>query len=215
MPDSAIDVLHVDDACLVVGKPCGMLSVPGKGQGKADCLIARLHKRWPDALTVHRLDQSTSGVVVLARGKANERHLSMQFQARTVQKRYQAQVWGWPEADNGLIDAPIGQDWEHRPMRHIDWANGRPSQTRWRVLQRMGGGALPPTSLLDLEPLTGRTHQLRVHMAHLGHPMLGDHLYAPDEAYNAAPRLMLHAAELAFDHPITQARMLFSQTWTM
>jgi tRNA pseudouridine32 synthase / 23S rRNA pseudouridine746 synthase len=213
IPDEAIEILYVDEHIIVVNKPSGLLSVPGKTPDKADCLIARMQKRWADALTVHRLDQATSGVVVLARGKAAHRHLSMQFEARTVQKRYEAVADGMAEQDSGTINAPIGDDLTRRPLRIIDPVHGRPSVTHWQVLSR---DAEKNCTHFSLKPETGRTHQIRVHLAHIGHAIWGDHLYGSPEVYAKSARLLLHAAELSFAHPASGAsgaRASFSASW--
>lgn len=207
-PARMLDVVHEDPQLLVLDKPAGLLCVPGRGSDKQDCLSARAQRRWSDALIVHRLDMATSGLLLMARGAAMQRALSQAFAARQVEKRYQAIVDGvLPEsADWSLIDAPIAADWPRRPLRIID-AAGQPSQTRWRVLR-----TLPERSAshLELEPLTGRTHQLRVHLASIGHPILGDALYGNAEVQARAPRLLLHATELAFVHPATGQPLRFA-----
>ena len=202
-----LTVVHEDAHLLVLDKPAGLLCVPGRGADKQDCLSARAQARWPDALIVHRLDMATSGLVLMARGAAMQRALSRAFEARTVDKRYEAIVDGvLPECDGwSMIDAPIAADWPRRPLRIID-AQGQPSHTRWRVLR-----ALPDrhASHLQLEPLTGRTHQLRVHLASIGHPILGDALYGSDAVQARAPRLLLHATALTFVHPASGHSMRF------
>ncbi len=208
--DADIGILHVDEQLLVVNKPSGLLAVPGKGPDKADCLITRLQKRWPDALTVHRLDQSTSGVVVFGRGKAAQSFLSKQFEARTIQKRYEAVVDGLPIADHGTIDAPIGDDLAQRPLRHIDPTHGRASISHWAVLAR---DPATHSTRLSLKPETGRTHQLRVHCAFIGHPIWGDHLYASTDVFAKSTRLMLHAAEIELCHPRRGERVGFEAIW--
>ena len=195
-------VLHADEACLVLDKPSGLLSVPGRGADKQDCLSGRAQACWPDALVVHRLDMATSGLFLMARGLAMQRILSRAFERREVSKRYVAVVSGHPAAPDtedgrGLIDLPLAADWPRRPLQKVD-AQGRPSQTRWRVLGREGAN-----TRLELEPLTGRSHQLRVHLQALGHPILGDTLYAPPEVQAEAPRLLLHASRLQLAHPAT------------
>ncbi|MFO0962310.1 MAG: RluA family pseudouridine synthase [Phycisphaerales bacterium] len=187
-------------------KACGLLTVPGIGPEKADCLIARLQDRWPGARVVHRLDRDTSGVLVVARDAATHRHLSMQFEARTTAKRYIALAAGHPQKDAGEIDLPIRKDLVNAPLQIIDFAHGRPSVTRWRVLERT---TAPDCTRFELEPITGRSHQLRVHLLAIGHPILGDDLYAPPEVRKLAPRLCLHAAKLEFTHPATGQRVAF------
>ncbi|NMM75246.1 RluA family pseudouridine synthase [Acidovorax sp. SRB_24] len=198
----AITCLHADDSLLVLVKPAGLLCVPGRGADKQDCLSARAQQRWPGALVVHRLDMATSGLVLMARSAGVQRALSQAFAERHVEKRYQAVVQGCMAAPAGgawgSIDLPIAADWERRPLRVVDAAHGKPSQTRWRVL---GHDAAAQTTRLELEPVTGRTHQLRVHLAALGHPILGDALYADAATAARTPRLLLHATRLAFAHP--------------
>ena len=202
MPAAAIAIHHVDDALLVVEKPAGLLSVPGRLPEHQDCLINRVQQQYPDALVVHRLDQVTSGLMVLARGKAAHRALSMQFEKRQVGKRYQALVQGVVEADAGEIDLPLICDWLNRPRQKVDFAQGKPSLTRWRVLAR---DAQNLQTRLALVPVTGRSHQLRVHLMSIGHPIVGD------DFYGAAPstRICLHAVALSLQHPGRAMPMLF------
>lgn len=198
-----MQAVHEDADLLVLQKPAGLLCVPGRGPDKQDCLSARAQQHWPGALIVHRLDQATSGLVLMARHIDAQRRLSHAFAERQVHKRYQAVVWGLLAAQEGAwneINLPIAADWERRPLRVIDPALGKPSLTRWRLL---GHHPANGTSRIELEPVTGRTHQLRVHMAAVGHPILGDALYAPAEVQTLAPRLLLHASHLAFAHPST------------
>ncbi|HSV57317.1 MAG TPA: RluA family pseudouridine synthase [Variovorax sp.] len=202
-----LQLIHEDADLLVLDKPAGLLCVPGRGADKQDCLSARAMQRWPDALVVHRLDMATSGLVLMARGAAMQRALSQAFATQKVDKRYEAVVDGLlAEEGWSQIDAPIAADWPRRPLRVIDAASGKPSSTRWRVLQQLP--AQNATHLL-LAPLTGRTHQLRVHLAHIGHPILGDALYGSEAVQARSPRLLLHATELAFAHPFTQRPMRF------
>ena len=198
--------LHADDDLLVLDKPPGLLCVPGRGPDKQDCLSTRAQALWSDALIVHRLDQPTSGLVLMARGLPMQRALSRIFAERRVHKRYQAVVAGQPQPDDtadvegwSAIALPIAADWERRPLRVVDAQSGQPSLTRWRVLDV--DRALGCTRL-ELEPVTGRTHQLRVHLAALGHPILGDMLYANAAQQASAPRLLLHACTLEFAHPL-------------
>lgn len=209
VPDGTV-CLHADSALLVLAKPAGLLCVPGRGADKQDCLSARVQQQWPDALVVHRLDMSTSGLVLMARSAAAQRLLSEAFAARAVEKRYQAIVQGCmhlpavapgaapSEGGWGDIELPISADWERRPLRVVDPQGGKPSHTRWRVL---GTDAVAQTTRLELSPITGRTHQLRLHLAAMGHPILGDALYGNPGAQARAPRLLLHATRLAFAHP--------------
>ena len=198
-----VQAVYEDADLLVLQKPAGLLCVPGRGPDKQDCLSARAQQQWPGALIVHRLDQATSGLVLMARHIDAQRSLSHAFAERQVHKRYQAVVWGLLAAQEGAwneINLPIAADWERRPLRVIDQTHGKPSLTRWRLL---GHHPANGTSRIELEPVTGRTHQLRVHMAAVGHPILGDALYAPAEVQTLAPRLLLHASHLAFAHPST------------
>ena len=195
---ASIVVLHVDDACIVVEKPSGLLSVPGRGEHLQDCLATRVQAQFADALVVHRLDMATSGLMLFARGAAAQRALSRAFERREVHKRYVAVVHGRVEPDQGEIDLPLLADWPNRPLQKVDHAHGKPSLTRWRVTE-----ATADRTRLELEPVTGRAHQLRVHLRAIGHPILGDALYAPPEVLASADRLLLHAARLRFLHPIS------------
>lgn len=197
-PDEGLEYLHADAALLVVDKPSGLLSVPGRGPGKDDCLVARVQADYPDALTVHRLDMETSGLMVLARGKEMHRRLSILFQERQVEKRYVAVVDGRLAPERGEIDLPLITDWPNRPLQKVDFAIGKPSLTRYRVLAH---DARADTTRVELTPETGRSHQLRVHLMSLGHAILGDSLYAGPAARAKAARLLLHADALAFAHP--------------
>lgn len=206
---AAIEPLYVDDTLLVVDKPSGLLAVPGRGPDKQDCLAARVQARFPDALIVHRLDMATSGLMVMARGPAAQRGLSRAFAAREVNKRYVAVVAGRLEAppeDWGTIDLPIIVDWPNRPLRIVDHQLGKPSTTHWRVLGYAASGS---ATRLELEPVTGRSHQLRIHLRELGHPILGDALYAPPAVQALAGRLLLHACSLHFTHPVTAEVLAF------
>ncbi len=195
-PDVPLDVIHRDHEILVANKPAGLLSVPGKGEHMADCLMARIQSVFPEVLLVHRLDLDTSGVMVFALTPNAQRHLGLQFEKRQTKKIYVARVWGHVTEDQGTVDLPLCVDWPNRPRQHVDHENGRPSQTDWRVARRDPDG----TTRLRLMPLTGRSHQLRVHMREIGHPILGDPLYAEGPARDF-PRLMLHAESLRIRHP--------------
>ena len=194
----ALHCLHLDDALIAVDKPSGLLSVPGRGPDKADCVAARVQARWPDARVVHRLDMGTSGVMLMARGLAMQQALSRAFETRQVAKRYEAVVDGLVQAEAGRIELPLSCDWPHRPRQQVDWQHGKPALTDWQVLSR---DAQAGTTRLRLVPLTGRSHQLRVHLQALGHPILGDELYAPPHRVAGVPRLLLHACELRLNHP--------------
>jgi tRNA pseudouridine32 synthase/23S rRNA pseudouridine746 synthase len=205
---ASLPVLHVDDSLIVVNKPAELLSVPGRGEHLQDCVVSRVQAMYPDALIVHRLDMSTSGLLVLARGAVAQRALSIAFAERRVAKRYQAVVAGRPAQDAGSIDLPLRCDWPNRPRQMVDHELGKASLTHWRALGRWSGAAIDATRV-ELEPVTGRSHQLRVHLLVLGHPILGDNLYAPPDALAAAPRLLLHACELTLPHPLSGDMLTF------
>ncbi|APX23974.1 MAG: RluA family pseudouridine synthase [Rhodobacteraceae bacterium] len=194
-PQGEIPVLHHDHEILVVDKPAGLLSVPGKGPELADCLTARLEKAFPTVRLVHRLDRDTSGVMVFGLTAHAQRHLGQQFEARKTKKTYIARVAGRVEGKTGTVDLPLIVDWPNRPLQKVCHETGKPAVTDYRVLK-----ASDEESRMRLHPLTGRSHQLRVHMLALGHPILGDPLYAPETAGNF-PRMMLHAEELRLSHP--------------
>ena len=205
MNAAALGVVHVDDACVVVDKPSGLLSVPGRGPDKQDCLARRVQAIWPEAQVVHRLDMGTSGLWLMARGPDMQRAFSRAFEQHTVDKRYVAVVAGRvapPQTADGWgeIDLPLAADWPRRPLQKVDATQGRPSLTRWRVLH-----AEDDRTRLELAPVTGRTHQLRVHLQAIGHPILGDALYAPPDVQAMAPRLLLHACTLSLAHPAHDA----------
>lgn len=195
---------HIDEHMLVMDKPHGLLSVPGKGPAGEDCLIRRVQAEYPDALIVHRLDMATSGVMVVARGPEAHRTLSMAFADRVVAKSYVAIVAGEMVADAGEVDLPLVTDWPNRPKQMVDHAIGKPSLTRYRVAARGEG-----MTRVALEPVTGRSHQLRVHMLALGHPILGDALYASPEIVAQSSRLLLHAERLEVPHPVSGEQMVF------
>ena len=195
---STHQLLHADSALLVVNKPSGLLSVPGRGADKQDCLITRVQADYPDALIVHRLDCDTSGLLVLARGKDMHRRLSIQFQDRHVAKRYVAVIDGELAPGCGEVNLPLNVDWPNRPLHIVDFKTGKASLTLYRVLSC---DAVEHSTRVELTPETGRTHQLRVHMQALGHPILGDSLYATPAARAKAERLLLHAEFLSFAHP--------------
>lgn len=194
-----LDVLYADDALVAVNKPAGMLSVPGRGADKQDCASARVSSQFPDALIVHRLDMATSGLLVFARGVDAQRRMSIAFASREVHKRYVAVVHGRMVDAQGEISLPLIADWPNRPRQKVDLDIGKPSLTRYTILAH---DVPKDTTRVELEPFTGRSHQLRVHLQALGHAIVGDALYAPDHS-GAAERLMLHAYELSLPHPIT------------
>lgn len=191
-------LLFSDDDVLVVGKPAGLLTVRGKGADKQDCLHARLQAQFEDVRVIHRLDQDTSGLVVFARHLVAQQHLNKQFEQRLVNKHYIALVYGHIAQMQGEIDAPLNYDATRPPLHKVDYEHGQQALTQWQVLSRHNSS----TRVL-LKPITGRSHQLRVHMQLLGHPILGDTLYAPPQAVSMSPRLCLHAECLEFIHPIS------------
>ena len=192
---------------LVLNKPSGLLSVPGRGVEKQDCLTLRVQTEYPQALNVHRLDMEPSGVMVMARSKSVHRQLSRQFEQRRVQKGYVAVVDGRVDQRSGEIDLPLIADWPNRPRQKVDYKHGKPSRTRFRVIHHDTRGN---TTRLNLAPETGRTHQLRVHLQTLGHPILGDKLYATKRVREKADRLLLHASFLSLIHPITGQQLCFT-----
>lgn len=202
-PDEPLRVLHEDAHILVVDKPSGLLSVPGKGEHLADCLIARVQRAFPDALLVHRLDRDTSGVMIFALTPAAQRHLGLQFEKRQTKKTYVARVFGRVAEKTGTVDLPLIVDWPNRPLQKVDFDEGREAITEWRVARYEEGA-----TRMRLMPKTGRSHQLRVHMREIGHPILGDPFYASGDALNA-PRLMLHAESLRIRHPDGGVGMTF------
>ncbi len=211
MPVSAgLHLLHVDATWIVADKPSGMLAVPGRGPDKQDCLSTRIQQPYPDALIVHRLDMATSGLMLLARGAHVQRALSAAFADRQVYKRYTAVVSGLMDTVYDTwqtIELPICVDWPNRPLRIIDTDSGKPSTTRVRVVHRE---LTHNTTRVELEPITGRSHQLRVHLRAIGHPIVGDALYAPADVVALAPRLLLHAQVLQLAHPVHGARVDFA-----
>ena len=191
-----IKILHADADLLLVRKPHLLLSIPGRHPLNKDCLITRLQRRYPTASIVHRLDLDTSGIMVIPLNKPTHAHISRQFQQRMVEKSYHAIVYGVVEQDEGEVDLPIARDWDNRPRQKICFERGKSAFTRYKVLQREADH----TRLL-LRPVTGRSHQLRIHMRELGHPILGCDMYAHEVALGMAQRLMLHATTLGFEHP--------------
>lgn len=189
-------LLHADQDMLIVDKPANLLSVPGRGPDKQDCLWKRVQQQFPTARIVHRLDYATSGVMVLALHAAAHRALSIQFQERQTAKRYQAIVAGQPESRQGEIDLPLRCDWERRPRQMVDPVQGKAALTRWELI-----GPTPLGSRLALHPVTGRSHQLRVHLMAIGHPIIGDHFYAPPPLQALSDRLLLHAEYLGLYQP--------------
>ncbi len=202
--DPWLVVLYMDNDILVLNKPSGLLSVPGKPVEHADCLEARAQAVYPGAMTIHRLDRDTSGLVVMGLNRRAHAHISLQFEKRRTGKSYVARVWGDVEGEAGEIDLPIACDWPNRPKQMVDHDKGRPARTIWEVM-----GRETSATRVRLTPLTGRSHQLRVHMLSLGHPILGDNFYAHPAALEATDRLQLHAEKLSFFHPADEMEREF------
>lgn len=196
--------VYSDEHVLVLNKPSGLLSVPGKALEHKDSLQLRVQRVYPSATVVHRLDMATSGLMLFALNKASHRHISKQFELREVSKTYYARVYGHLSEAKGTIDAPLICDWPNRPKQMVDFEGGKSATTHFQVCSEDSY-----SSLIKLSPLTGRSHQLRVHMLHVGHPILGDRLYAHNKALAAAPRLLLHAQHIAFRHPDTENMIEF------
>jgi len=201
MNDSPLDILHLDEHLLIANKPSGLLTVPGKGPENQACLFKQALGFNPNARIAHRLDQATSGIVMFPLSYPCLKQLTYQFERREIHKRYVAVVDGLIESETGEVKLPLICDWPNRPRQKVCFEQGKAAHTRFQVLSR---DTAHDSTRVELEPVSGRTHQLRVHMLSLGHPILGDRLYAPDAALNKAPRLLLHAQELWLNHPITQ-----------
>ncbi|NNC36899.1 MAG: RNA pseudouridine synthase [Hyphomonadaceae bacterium] len=195
-PQQHVSVIYEDDSLILVDKPAGLLSVPGKAPEHQDCLEQRVKQKFDDALLVHRLDMATSGIMVFARNARAHRHLGLQFERRHVEKTYIAHIWGRLKSPKGQIDLPLICDWPNRPMQKVDFDAGKKAKTDWEVLKELND-----CTIVRLTPLTGRSHQLRVHMNEQGCPILGDRLYAHEDAFKKTPRLMLHAESLSIFHP--------------
>ncbi|WP_417067348.1 pseudouridine synthase [Niveibacterium terrae] len=195
-PDEGLAILYLDEDLIALDKPSGLLSVPGRSEAARDSLASRVQARFPDALTVHRLDMETSGVIVMARSREAHRALSIGFERRETAKRYVAVLAGVLAQQCGSVDLPLIGDWPNRPLQKVDFEQGKPSLTHYRMIDQK-----EDRCRVELEPVTGRSHQLRVHMLSIGHPILGDALYAPEAIRHAAPRLMLHAQVLKLRHP--------------
>lgn len=202
-----LDILFRDEHLIVLNKPSGLLSVPGKAAEHRDCLQVRVQTVFPTATVVHRLDMATSGIMVMTLHKEAHRNLSKLFELRQTSKRYLARVYGKVGNCEGIVDLPLICDWPNRPKQMVDHERGKKAETRYKVLQ-----SDEHETLVELLPITGRSHQLRVHMLSLGHPILGDRLYAHQQALGAANRLQLHAQRLAFNHPILLEPMVFQCT---
>lgn len=194
-----LDILYEDEYCIAINKPSGLLSVPGRGEDKQDCMYSRLLQSHPSALVVHRLDMATSGILLFALDKSFQRSMSKLFEERQVSKTYIAKVYGRVHSKNGTINQPLIADWKNRPKQKIDYEYGKPSITHFERLKICEDG----NSIVKLKPVTGRSHQLRVHMSSLGHPVLGDIFYCTLDSYKASKRLLLHSERLKFKHPVT------------
>jgi tRNA pseudouridine32 synthase / 23S rRNA pseudouridine746 synthase len=201
--DTGLQIVYRDEHLIAIDKPAGLLSVPGRGAALQDCALHRVQKRLPQALLVHRLDEATSGLLLFALSPAVQKALSVAFETRQVQKTYHARVHGNGLPERGVIDAPIAVDWPNRPLRQIDFDAGQSAVTHFELLSKDEHSA---QSLCLLEPQTGRTHQLRVHMKHVGHPIVGDRLYGLPQ--DNSPRLMLHASRLQFKHPLDATKVI-------
>lgn len=198
--NQGLDLLYIDEFLIALNKPGGLLSVPGRGSEKSDCLLSRAMTVYPGTLTVHRLDMATSGIIILARTKDIQRKLGLLFEQRQIEKHYSAIVDGKLKFTDGKIDFPLINDWPNRPRQKIDQTCGKKALTFYEVLNYNRGDN---TSLLQVKPVTGRSHQIRVHLQAIGHAILGDHLYAPPSIAIKSPRLLLHANRLDFIHPVT------------
>lgn len=203
-PKTPLDILYIDDDVLVVNKPSGLLTVPGKELKHHDSLELRVKIEYPNSFLVHRLDMDTSGVIIFALSKSTQRSLNLQFEKRIVKKLYEARVFGNITEDNGFIDLPLIVDWPNRPLQKIDAKEGKSALTHWQVLDREGD-----VTRVALMPETGRTHQLRVHMMSLGHTILGDRFYGNVDEINLANELQLHAKDLMIIHPKNGKKITF------
>ena len=199
-PNTGLNIIYQDNDLLVLDKPSGLLSVPGRGEDKQDCLSSRVQTDYPDALIVHRLDMDTSGLILMAHNKNAQRQLSIMFEQKQFDKCYTAIVAGKLKQQSGEIDLPLITDWPNRPRQIVDYEIGKPAQTLYRVVKY---NAQQDTSHIELKPKTGRTHQLRVHMHAIGHAILGDRFYASNEIQEQSDRLLLHSTSLSFIHPVT------------
>lgn len=197
-PHCAAEILYEDSHLVIVNKPGGLLSVPGRGEDKQDCMLHRLQTEYADAQPVHRLDMDTSGILLFARNADAQRAMSQLFEQRRIHKTYLARVWGLPDETSGSINLPLIADWPNRPRQKIDFNRGKAALTHYELIV-----SNRQHSLLQLTPVTGRSHQLRVHMSALGHPILGDQLYGTAMSRCASQRLLLHAEQLSFEHPFT------------
>jgi len=203
-PHTALDILYRDDHLIVVNKPSGLLSVPGKGIEKSDCMLSRLQAEFPGVQTVHRLDMPTSGIIIYALTNEAQRSLSIMFEKKFMQKQYIANVFGEIRIKKDTISQPLITDWPNRPRQKIDYKSGKPSITKYELLSIDKDN----NSIVRLIPVTGRSHQLRVHMSSIGHPILGDELYGISQSRNFSTRLLLHSEKISFEHPVTGKRIV-------
>jgi tRNA pseudouridine32 synthase/23S rRNA pseudouridine746 synthase len=203
-PQSPLEIIYQDDDLLVLNKQSGLLTVPGRSEEKLDSLAYRAQQQFPTATSVHRLDMDTSGLVVMALNPETHRHISRQFEQRKVNKLYHAWVWGNVKQECGDIDLPLICDWPNRPRQMVDHNSGKKALTHWKKLVSRDN-----QTLMELRPHTGRSHQLRVHMQAIGHPILADEFYAHPEAFAAAPQLQLHASFIEFEHPSNGSTVSF------
>ncbi|WP_206483375.1 bifunctional tRNA pseudouridine(32) synthase/23S rRNA pseudouridine(746) synthase RluA [Thalassotalea sp. G2M2-11] len=199
-----LDIVYRDKDIVVLNKPSGLLTVPGRLTEHRDCLQTRVQRVLPSATIVHRLDMATSGIILMALNKAAHVHISRQFEQRKTQKQYLARVYGHVQEQDGTIDLPLICDWPNRPKQKVDHENGKQAKTHYHVLSYSEN-----STFVELLPITGRSHQLRVHMLALGHPILGDRLYAHDKALTESPRLQLHAKWLQISHPVSEQTLTF------
>ncbi len=198
-PHTKLDILYEDEHIIALNKPPGLLSVPGRGEDKMDCMLSRLQLEYPQSLVIHRLDMPTSGILLFALNKEMQRQMGKLFEKKQIDKLYIAKVHGILKEKSGIINQPLITDWNNRPRQKIDYKNGKPSQTKFNLIN----SDIYNSSLVSLQPITGRSHQLRVHMSSLGHAILGDDLYGTSQTRNSSKRLLLHAQTISFIHPLT------------
>jgi len=196
-----LDILFQDEYLIALNKPSGLLSVPGRGDDKKDCMLSRLQLEFPESLVVHRLDMPTSGIILFSLNKETQKKMGILFEKKKINKQYIAKVHGILKEKKGIINQPLITDWINRPRQKIDYKKGKISQTKFTL---MSSDNENNTSIVKLEPITGRSHQLRVHMSSLGHAILGDEIYGTAQTRNASLRLLLHAEKISFTHPATQ-----------
>jgi tRNA pseudouridine32 synthase/23S rRNA pseudouridine746 synthase len=203
-----LEIIYQDNDLVVLNKNSGLLTVPGRLPEHQDCLENRVKRVLPTATVVHRLDMATSGLLIMALNKPAHVAISRQFEQRKISKSYIANIYGRLEQEQGEVNLPLICDWPNRPMQKVDHENGKKALTHYQILKRLNVGE-EQTTLVELTPITGRSHQLRVHMLSLGHPILGDRLYAHPQALALSDRLQLHAKALQFAHPVTEATLSF------